>query len=116
MDRKILMNNNKKIEIIYEISYKLWEKIVAKNIWWYWFVSNRKYWGDKLTYAKIVKLKEVIFQDKYIWDDLLNRHNMLNKFPFVEQQSDKDNYDHAIGNFACSIYKKAIKLKIISST
>lgn len=67
----------------FEIDY------IDKNIWWTWFLSNKQYWGSNLTYAKLKRLEQCIFNDKYIWDDLLKRHDMKNKFPFIEKEINK---------------------------
>lgn len=91
----------------FEIDY------IDKNIWWTWFLSNKQYWGSNLTYVKLKRLEQCIFNDKYIWDDLLKRHDMKNKFPFIEKEINKDIYKHAIGNFAGMIYEKSIKLGMI---
>jgi hypothetical protein len=68
----------------------------AKNIWWDWFVTNKKYWPHGLTYAKLNRTQAHIWHDNELWYDLLNRHSMIDKFPWKAKIDDKENYDHAI--------------------
>lgn len=83
-----------------------------RMIWWTFFLSEKKYWGHGLTLSKLTKIKDNIFQDGGIWYDLIIRHN-FNRFPWEERDLNKDMFEHAIGNFAGSIYKKAYKLRVI---
>lgn len=85
----------------------------CKIIWWLYFCYCTQYWGHGLTLNKLKKLESSIFLDKYLWRDLLERHNMNGVMPWDAENIDKSNYDHAIGNFAGMIYEKAVLNKLV---
>jgi hypothetical protein len=80
-----------------------------KHIWWDWFLANKKYWHHGLTYARLNRAQTHIWLDTEIWYDLLNRHGMIDKFPWKAEIEDKENYDHAIGNFAGNISARILR-------
>lgn len=84
-----------------------------KMIWWNWFCCSPKYWGYGLTLKKLSKLKDSIFDNSFIWNDLFDRHSMRYVMPWKAMGRDIDNYNHAIGNFAGMIYEKAVLYKLI---
>lgn len=83
------------------------EKEDIKKIWLLWFLANKQYWCNGLTYTKIIKMESNIINDKEIWYDLLERHPMNNKLPWNAENEDKATYNHAIGNMAGIIAYKA---------
>lgn len=83
-----------------------------KMIWWLYFVAHKEYWGHGLTYAKVLKIKDRVFQTKEIWYDLLIRH-YFSDFPWNERKNNKESFDHGIGNFSCSVYKVALDMGVV---
>lgn len=86
-----------------------------KMLWWLYFCYHREYWGHGLTLNKLTKIEASVFNDKFIWSDLLARHGMSGVTPWDAKELDKSNYDHAIGNFAGMIYEKAVIHKLIKT-
>lgn len=83
-----------------------------KMIWWTYLLSQKEYWGNGLTHTKLLKIKNHVFQITDIWYDLLIRHD-FNDFPWNERKNNKDSFDHAIGNFSCSVYKVALDMGVV---
>jgi hypothetical protein len=46
----------------------------------------------------------VILGDDLMWSDVLWRHGLVGQLPWDARGLDKDNYDHAMGNFWGMIY------------
>lgn len=79
-----------------------------RRIWYYWFVTcflvHGEGGGHGITPAKLRKLETVILGDDLMWSDVLWRHGLVGQLPWDARGLDKDNYDHAMGNFWGMIY------------
>jgi len=80
-----------------------------KYIWFNWFLANKKYWPYTLSYAKLNNNQLHIWHDEEIWYDLFDRQSMIDQFPWKAEIFDKENYDHAIGNFARNIAERILR-------
>lgn len=98
------------------ITYEIKRNILRddmKNIWWNWFVCNRQYHSRGLTFAKLKKIKLVIFDNNDIWFDLFERHDFFQYFPWEAEEKHEFDYKHAIGNLNAMVTAIAIKKNLI---
>ena len=87
-----------------------------KMIWWNYFLANQEYWTYGLTYSKLKKMKDLIFFYKPLWEDLFQRHNTYQVFPWNMKEWDKENFEHAIGNFSGIITELAYRHDFLKKT
>lgn len=77
--------------------------IAVRKLWFAWFVMrfllHKEGGGSGVTAATLSKHEATILADDYMWQDVILRHDLSNKWPWDAQSGDKANYDHAMGNF-----------------
>ena len=83
-----------------------------KNEYWNHFLSQKQFWGFKFTLKKLEKIKSILWDDAYFWEDILFRHNGYTETPEQMKERSKSTYDHCIGNMAGMISEALYKNKL----
>ena len=86
-----------------------------KEKWYQYIIDNKKHWCNGLTTNRLNKIKEAVLSDKHIMWDLLMRHNANIETPEQMVQSNKENFNHCIGNFVLNIRYKMIDVGMITN-
>ena len=84
-----------------------------KEKWFEYVKANKNYWTNGMTAKKLDKVKDVVFANKDIMFDLLNRHGGSYQTPKEMKENNRELYDHCIGNFVCNIHYCLMDEKII---
>lgn len=84
-----------------------------KEIWYEYVIANKSLWPYGMTLIRLNKVKSAVFADEDIMWDLLVRHGADKKTPEEMMASEKDTYEHCIGNFVCNIIYKMKLEKIL---
>jgi hypothetical protein len=84
-----------------------------KDKWFEYVKMNKVYWTHGMTLKRLDKVKDFVFEDKEIMNDLLVRHGANEKSPEEMKIENRDLFDHCIGNFVCNIHYKMIDKGIV---
>lgn len=76
-------------------------------------MDNKRHWPHGLTKKRLEKVKDAVLSNDIIMGDLLLRHRGNELGPEELEREDKFQFDHAIGNFACSVLYKMMDMNII---
>jgi len=84
-----------------------------KETWFQYVVDNRGYWGNGWTLKRLEKVKEAVFNNKDIMNDLMLRHRGDEMNPEQMKAHSEEQFNHCIGNFTCNIHYQMMDEKII---
>jgi|GEM_PF-1610377 len=91
-------------------------QLYKKQQYWDHFLTLKKYWNHGMTLKRINKVKDIVMEDGFFWDDILSRHGGYEYSPEELKEKDLFNYQHCFGNFAGMlgdiIYRAADKIKM----
>lgn len=86
-----------------------------KEKWFQYIVDNKNHWCNGFTIHRLNKIKEVVLLDKDIMWDLLMRHNANVETPEQMMKSDKEKFNHCVGNLTCNIRYKMLQTGMIKN-
>lgn len=79
----------------------------TRRVYYNWFISrwavHKEGGGNGVTAKRIKDCENVILNDNILWFDVVGRHGLNGIWPW-DAMNDKQNYDHAMGNFWGAIY------------
>lgn len=84
-----------------------------KEKWFDFVMNNAYYWTHGMTFRRLERVKEFVFEDKATMDDLLIRHRGHELTPQQMKEMDLELFRHCIGNFVCNIHYIMMDHKII---
>jgi len=88
-------------------------KADRKEVWWEHFLLNKTYWGHGVTKRRLEKIKDIVFDDKTFWDDILLRHQGATLSPGDMYFRSPHTYDHLMGNMSGMVMQTMVENKII---
>jgi hypothetical protein len=79
-----------------------------KSEYWNHFTdeSHRSFRPKKITDIRLKQIKEIVFGDDSLWQEVIARHNALDKTPDELKQTSPPDYRHARANFWAMIREK----------
>jgi len=79
-----------------------WNHFIAR------WVTDHEGGGHGVTGPRLRKIRAEILFDDYIWQDVILRHNGLDIFPEEMELTDRNIYDHCLGNFWGMVYQNMV--------
>jgi hypothetical protein len=70
-----------------------------EKVWNYIMSLPKKYRPFECTEKRLAKAKRIILNQEYFWDDIYWRHGLQYNSLEGLEKSDKETYDHCVGNF-----------------
>ncbi len=79
-----------------------------KSEYWNHFTneSHRSFRPKKITDIRLKQIKEIVFGDDSLWQEVISRHNALDKTPEELKEISLPDYEHARANFWALIREK----------
>jgi hypothetical protein len=77
-----------------------------KEIWYQFIVDNKWIWRNGFTLRRLAKVKDAVFADKDIMNDLLLRHGASERTPDQMKKDYPETFNHCWQNLASNIHYK----------
>ncbi len=79
-----------------------------KTQYWNHFTdeSHRSFRPKKITDIRLKQIKEIVLNDDFLWQEVISRHQALEKTPNELQETSPSNYKQARANFWAMIREK----------
>lgn len=79
-----------------------------KSEYWNHFTneSHRSLRPKKITDIRLKQIKETVLDDDFLWEEVISRHNALDKTPEELKETSPPDYEHARANFWALIREK----------
>lgn len=79
-----------------------------KSQYWNHFTneSHRSFRPKKITDIRLKQIKETVLDDDFLWQEVISRHNALDKTPDELRETSPPDYEHARANFWALIREK----------
>ncbi len=79
-----------------------------KSQYWNHFTdeSHRSFRPKKITDIRLKQIKEIVWDDDFLWQEVISRHNALDKTPNELKETSPPDYEQARANFWAMIREK----------
>jgi hypothetical protein len=79
-----------------------------KSEYWNHFTSEsfRSFRPKRITDIRLKQIKEIVFGDDFLWQEVILRHHALDKTPNELKETSPPDYNHARANFWAMIREK----------
>jgi len=81
---------------------------VKKSQYWNHFTdeSHRSFRPKKITDIRLKQIKESVLDDDFLWQEVISRHNALDKTPNELKETSPPDYEQSRANFWAMIREK----------
>lgn len=87
--------------------------IKKTEIWDHMVALPKAYRGRGMTNNRVGLLRDIVWNDKDFWFDVIDRHGLRAMTIEALKESDTAIYNHVVGNFWSMLYQTAIEKGII---
>ena len=83
------------------------------EIWGHMVALPKAYRGHGMTNNRIGLLRDIVWDDKDFWSDIILRHGLRAMSIEALRENDTAIYNHVVGNFWSMLYQTAIEKGVI---
>ncbi|MGI8494682.1 MAG: hypothetical protein ACR2L1_05130 [Pyrinomonadaceae bacterium] len=79
-----------------------------KSQYWNHFTdeTHRSFRPKRITDIRLKQIKEIVLGDDFLWQEVISRHNAIDKTPVELRETSPPDYQHARANFWAMIREK----------